>query len=68
VGDKNTASGVIGRAATHPGGSHGSCTPPTQRVTATMSWQLHQRLQKRADEEGRSFSNLISFLLEAATA
>jgi len=33
-----------------------------------MSWQLHQRLQKRADDEGRSLSNLISFLLEAATA
>lgn len=39
-----------------------------QRVTATMSWQLHQRLQQRADEEGRSLSNLITFLLEAATA
>ncbi len=39
-----------------------------QRVTATMSWQLHQRLQCRADEEGRSLSNLITFLLEAATA
>jgi len=38
-----------------------------QRVTATMSWQLHQRLQQRADEEGRSMSNLITFLLEAAT-
>ena len=38
-----------------------------QRVTATMSWQLHQRLQQRADEEGRSLSNLITFLLEAAT-
>jgi hypothetical protein len=39
-----------------------------QRVTATMSWQLHQRLQERADYEGRSLSNLITFLLEAATA
>lgn len=39
-----------------------------QRVTATMSWQLHQRLQQRADEEGRSLSNLVTFLLEAATA
>lgn len=39
-----------------------------QRVTTTMSWGLHQRLQARADEEGRSLSNLITFLLEAATA
>jgi hypothetical protein len=31
-----------------------------------MSWQLHQRLQERADHEGRSLSNLIAYLLEAA--
>ncbi|MCP9832433.1 hypothetical protein KBZ14_12390 [Synechococcus sp. HJ21-Hayes] len=35
-----------------------------QRVTTTMSWQLHQKLQRRADEEGRSLSNLIAHLLE----
>ena len=33
-----------------------------------MPWQLHQRLQQRADQEGRSLSNLISHLLEVATA
>lgn len=37
-----------------------------QRVTATMSWHLHQRLQERADYEGRSLSNLVAHLLEAA--
>jgi hypothetical protein len=35
-----------------------------QRVTATLSWQLHQRLQERADYEGRSLSNLVCHLLE----
>jgi hypothetical protein len=38
------------------------------RVTSTISWQLHQRLQQRADEEGRSLSNLIAFLLEGASS
>jgi macrodomain Ter protein organizer (MatP/YcbG family) len=37
-----------------------------QRVSATLNWQLHQRLQDRADLEGRSLSNLVSYLLEAA--
>ena len=35
-----------------------------QRVTITVHWQLRQQLQKRADEEGRSLSNLLAFLLE----
>jgi hypothetical protein len=39
-----------------------------QRICATVSWQVAQKLQDRADYEGRSFSNLISYLLEAATA
>lgn len=34
------------------------------RVTFTACWQLHQSLQKRADAEGRSLSNLIAHLLE----
>ena len=38
-----------------------------QRVTATMSWQLHQRLQQRADEEGRSLSGLIAYILERSS-
>jgi hypothetical protein len=37
-----------------------------QRVCATLPWHLHQRLQDRADHEGRSLSNLIAFLLEGA--
>ena len=35
-----------------------------QRVTTTINWQLHQRLQAQADEQGRSLSGLIAFLLE----
>ncbi len=38
-----------------------------QRITVTTHWQLHQRLQQRADEEGRSLSNLVAHLLEVAT-
>lgn len=36
------------------------------RISATLSWGLAQRLQRRADEEGRSLSNLIAHLLEGA--
>ena len=39
-----------------------------QRNTFTAHWQLHQRLQQRADTEGRSLSNLIGHLLEVATS
>ncbi len=38
------------------------------RITFTAHWQLHQRLQQRADTEGRSLSNLIGHLLEVATS
>jgi hypothetical protein len=38
------------------------------RVTATLPWVLAQRLQERADVEGRSLSNLIAHLLELSTA
>jgi hypothetical protein len=37
-----------------------------QRVTATLSWHLHQRLVDRATYEGRSISNLMAHLLESA--
>jgi macrodomain Ter protein organizer (MatP/YcbG family) len=37
-----------------------------QRVTITLNWALRQRLQSRADEEGRSLSNLLAHLLETA--
>jgi hypothetical protein len=39
-----------------------------QRVTATLNWALHQRLQGLADEQGRSLSGLIAYVLEKATA
>jgi hypothetical protein len=39
-----------------------------QRVTATLPWHLVQTLQKRADYEGRSLSNLVAHLLEGAAA
>lgn len=39
-----------------------------QRVTVSLSWQLRQRLQLRADEEGRSLSNLLAYLLEQGMA
>jgi hypothetical protein len=39
-----------------------------QRVTSTLPWHLVQRLQQRADYEGRSLSNLIAHLLEGAAA
>ena len=39
-----------------------------QRITATLHWGLCQYLQRRADVEGRSLSNLICHLLEAAQA
>ena len=38
------------------------------RVTATLNWALHQRLQGLADEQGRSLSGLIAYVLEKATA
>ena len=34
------------------------------RVTSTLNWALHQRLQERADYEGRSLSNLCAHILE----
>jgi hypothetical protein len=35
-----------------------------QRISTTVTWQVHQRLQDRADLEGRSLSNLVAHLLE----
>ena len=37
-----------------------------QRVTITMPYVTYQRLLERSDLEGRSLSNLASFLLESA--
>ena len=36
------------------------------RVSITIPWGLRQSLQTRADEEGRSLSNLMAHLLEVA--
>jgi len=38
------------------------------RITFTACWQLHNTLQQRADQEGRSLSNLIAHLLEVSTS
>lgn len=35
------------------------------RITATLNWQTHQSLIDKADFEGRSLSNLISYILES---
>ncbi len=37
------------------------------RISATIPWGLHQRLQDQADIDGRSLSNLIAHLLELAS-
>jgi len=37
-----------------------------RRVSVTLSATVHQQLIYRADDEGRSLSNLIAFLLESA--
>jgi len=38
-----------------------------QRISTTVNWGLHQRLQDQADLDGRSLSNLIVHLLELAS-
>ncbi len=35
-----------------------------ERVTITIHWALRQKLQARADEDGRSLSGLIAYILE----
>ncbi len=39
-------------------------TNVAKKVFASVSDQLADKLEKRAEEEGRSLSNLISYLLE----
>jgi YD repeat-containing protein len=39
-----------------------------QRITITVSWDLHRKLVERSDAEGRSLSNLASFVMEQAMA
>jgi hypothetical protein len=50
-----------------PASCTSAATPPAADPFST-SWELHCRLHERADREGRSLSNLISLLLEAATS
>ncbi|QBE68381.1 hypothetical protein SynWH8101_0791 [Synechococcus sp. WH 8101] len=35
-----------------------------ERITCTVPWTVKDKLQRRADEEGRSLSGLLAFLLE----
>lgn len=37
-----------------------------ERITCTVPWAVKTQLQRRADEEGRSLSGLLAFLLERA--
>jgi hypothetical protein len=39
-----------------------------RRVTATLPAQLHEQLIHRSDQEGRSLSNLVAYLLEKSLA
>lgn len=38
--------------------------PVSRKIFATISDHLADRLQQRADDEGRSFSDLVGYLLE----
>lgn len=37
-----------------------------QRISITVAWHVVQALQRRADDQGRSLSNLAAFELERA--
>ena len=37
-----------------------------RRISITLSYQVHEALLSRSEEEGRSLSNLCAFLLEEA--
>ena len=37
-----------------------------QRISITVNWSLYQKLKQRSDEEGRSLSNLVAYLLETS--
>jgi hypothetical protein len=43
------------------------CLRKPARITITVNWALRQKLQDRADYEGRSLSNLVSYLLEVGS-
>lgn len=72
--DRSTAYGPMSRFNKQPAlMASGAAAPPpmqrtSQRVTITLSWAVHQRLQERCDLEGRSFSNLAAYMLESAVS
>jgi hypothetical protein len=45
-------------------GPDGPAFKHPQRISVTIAWHVLQSLQRRADEEGRSLSNLAAFELE----
>jgi hypothetical protein len=51
-----------------PATTAATLVPPSrrspQRITITITWQTHQQLLSRSDDEGRSLSNLAAHLLE----
>jgi hypothetical protein len=49
-------------------GPTGSAFKHPQRISITVSWHVLQALQRRADLEGRSLSNLAAYELERALA
>lgn len=47
-------------------GPDGPAFKHPQRITVTVAWHVLQALQRRADDQGRSLSNLAAFELECA--
>jgi hypothetical protein len=49
-------------------GPEGPSFKHPQRISVTVAWHVLQALQRRADDEGRSVSNLAAFELERSLA
>lgn len=49
--------------------AHSTPLPPAfrspRRISITLPWHAFRALQERSDDEGRSLSNLASYLLES---
>lgn len=49
--------------------AHSTSLPPAfrspRRISITLPWHAFRALQERCDDEGRSMSNLASYLLES---
>lgn len=54
--NSDTTASVVPAYARHP-----------QRISITVNWGTHQYLLERSSLEGRSLSNLVSFLLDLAS-